>query len=270
MTESERNAVWAVQLTLLARFDAVCRRHGLAYFAGGGTLLGAVRHQGYIPWDDDIDLFMLRADYDRLVAVGAAFSPPFFLQTAYNDVSYSRGHAQLRLDGTTAILAGERGHYRFHQGIFIDIFPLDFVPDDPAEQAAQRRRLARWNKWLAATVRYPGSPHKTPLKTALHHLLSSIPYRWIFRKMEGECKRYKNTSRVALLSFDPGSDRWVMPADAFAGAVYWPFEDAKIPIPVGFDEVLTAAYGDWRTPRKEPTYHEGVFYDPHRDWREYV
>lgn len=270
MTESERRAVWAVQLRLLARFDGVCRRHGLTYFAGGGTLLGAVRHGGYIPWDDDIDLFMLREDYDRLVAVGAAFAPPFFLQTAYNDGGYSRGHAQLRLDGTTAILAGERGHYRFHQGIFIDVFPLDFIPDDPDEQAAQRRRLARWNRWLAATVRYPGSPHKTPVKTAVHHLLSPIPYRWLFRKMEEECKRYENTSRVALLSFDPQSDRWVMPADAFAGAVYWPFEDTKIPIPVGFDDVLTAAYGDWRIPRKEPTYHEGVFFDPHRDWREYV
>ena len=262
--------MWAVQLRLLARFDGVCRRHGLTYFAGGGTLLGAVRHGGYIPWDDDIDLFMLREDYDRLVAVGAAFSAPFFLQTAYNDVRYSRGHAQLRLDGTTAILAGERGHYRFHQGIFIDVFPLDFVPDGPAEQAAQRRRLARWNRWLAATVRYPGSPHKTPVKTAVHHLLSPIPYRWLFRKMEGECKQYENTSRVALLSFDPQSDRWVMPADAFAGALYWPFEDTKIPIPVGFDDILTAAYGDWRIPKKEPTYHEGVFFDPHRDWREYV
>lgn len=265
-----KNRVWAAQLRLLAAFDEVCRRRGLTYFAGGGTLLGAVRHGGYIPWDDDIDLFMLREDYDRLLTLESDFAAPFFLQTAYNDVGYSRGHAQLRLDGTTAILAGERGHYRFHQGIFIDVFPLDFVPDDPAQQAAQRRRLARWNKWLAATVRYPGSPHKSPLKTALHYLLSPIPYRWIFRKMEGECKRYRHTSRVALLSFDPQSDRWVMPADAFVGAVYWPFEHTRIPVPVGFDDILTTAYGDWRTPRQDPTYHGDVFYDPHRDWREYV
>lgn len=262
--------VWAVQLRLLGQFDAVCRRHGLAYFAGGGTLLGTVRHGGYIPWDDDIDLFMLRDDYNRLLTLTAEFSAPFFLQTAYNDEGYSRGHAQLRMDGTTAVLAGERGRYRFHQGIFIDIFPLDFVPDDPAQQAAQRRRLARWNKWLAATVRYPGSPHKTPLKTAIHHLLSPIPYRWLYRGMERECMRYRHTARVALLSFLPESDGWVMPAAAFSGAVAMPFEDTVIPVPVGFDTILTAAYGDWRTPRPDPTYHEGVFFDPHRDWREYV
>ena len=261
--------VWEAQLRLLDAFDGVCRRHGLTYFAGGGTLLGAVRHGGYIPWDDDIDLFMLRTDYDRLLAVGGAFRPPFFLQTAYNDIDYSRGHAQLRLDGTTAILAGERGHYRFHQGIFIDIFPLDFVPDDPREQAAQRRRLARWNRWLAATVRYPGSPHKTPLKTAVHRLLKPIPYRWLYRRMEEECKRYTRTERVALLTFQPESERWVMPADAFAGTVAWPFEDTGVPVPVGYDGVLAAAYGDWRTPRHEPTCHDGVIFDVHRDWREY-
>ena len=264
------NEIWQAQLRLLAAFDGVCRRHGLTYFAGGGTLLGAVRHGGYIPWDDDIDLFMLRGDYDRLLAVGAAFRPPFFLQTAYNDVGYSRGHAQLRLDGTTAILAGERGKYRFHQGIFIDIFPLDYIPDDPAEQAAQRRRLARWNRLLAATVRYPGSPHKTPLKTVVHYLLKPIPYRWLYRRMEGECRRYHRTHRVALLSFLPQSDRWVLPASAFSAAVEWEFENVKIPIPVGFDAILTTAYGDWRIPHHDPTYHEGVFYDPHHDWREYV
>lgn len=264
------NEVWAVQLRLLCAFDGVCFRHGLTYFAGGGTLLGAVRHGGYIPWDDDVDLFMPRYDYDRLLALTAAFRPPFFLQTAYNDTGYSRGHAQLRLDGTTAILTGERGKYRFHQGIFIDIFPLDFVPDDPVEQAAQRRRLARWNRLLAATVRYPGSPHKTPLKTAIHCLLKPVPYRWIYRRMEAECKRYHRTSRVALLGFAPQSDRWVMPASAFAGSVRWSFEGTTIPIPVGFDAVLTAAYGDWRTPHHAPTCHEGIFFDPHRDWRAYI
>lgn len=272
VVSADVKAVWAVQLRLLARLDEVCRRRGWTYFAGGGTLLGAVRHGGYVPWDDDIDLFMLREDYDRLLAVGdELFTPPFFLQTAYNDVGYSRGHAQLRMDGTTAILAGERGRYSFHQGVFIDIFPLDAVPDDRDAQAAQRRRLARWNRLLAATVRYPGSPHKTPWKTLVHHLLSPIPYRWFYRGMERECRRYAGeaTQRVGLLSFAPDEDRWVMPRACFSAAVRMPFEWVELPIPVGFDAILTAAYGDYRTPRREPTCHDGVILDAHRDYREY-
>lgn len=265
--------VWAVQLALLAEFDRVCREQGLAYFAGGGTLLGAVRHGGYIPWDDDIDLFMPRRDYDRLLAVGEeAFAPPCFLQSAYNDTRYSRGHAQLRMDGTTAILEGERGRYTFHQGIFVDIFPLDAVPDEPWEQTAQRRRLARWNRLLAATVRYAGSPHKTAAKTAVHHALSLVPYRWLFRGMERECTRYEgaSTRRVGLLSFAPQSDRWVMPRSCFSDAAWLPFEFTRIPVPVDFDAILTTAYGDYLTLRQEPTCHTGVFYDPHRDYRHYL
>ena len=270
---ARQKAVWAVELELLEQFDAVCRKHGLVYFAGGGTLLGAVRHGGLIPWDDDIDLFMPRRDYDRLLAVGdAAFAPPYFLQTAYNDVDYSRGHAQLRRDGTTTILEGEWGRYTFHQGIFIDVFPLDAVPDERAAQMAQRRRLARWNRLLAATVRYPGSPHKTPLKTAVHRMLSLVPYRWLYRRMEAECKRYdgQSTRRVGLLSFDPRSDRWVMPRSCFAGAAYLPFEHTRIPVPVDFDTILTTAYGDYLTPRQAPACHAGAFFDPHRDYREYL
>lgn len=270
---AEMKAVWAVQLALLAHLDEVCRRYGLAYYAGGGTLLGAVRHGGYIPWDDDLDVFMPRRDYDRLLAVGEeAFSPPYFLQSAYNDVRYGRGHAQLRMDGTTAILEGERGHYRFHQGIFIDVFPLDAVPDSPQEQADQRRRLRRWNRLLAATVRYDGSPHKTAAKTALHYLLSLIPYRWLFYGMERECKRYDGapTCRVALLSFAPDADRWVMPRRCFSGEAYLPFEFTRIPVPLDADAILAIAYGDYLTLRQEPTCHVGVFFDPHRDYRHYL
>ena len=273
LVTSEMKAVWAVQLTLLAHFDQVCRTYGLRYFAGGGTLLGAVRHGGYIPWDDDIDLFMLRADYDRLLAVGEeAFLPPYFLQTAYNDTRYGRGHAQLRMDGTTAILAGERGRYTFHQGIFIDIFPLDAVPDDREAQIAQRRRLARWNRLLAASVRYAGSPHKTTVKSAVHGVLSLIPYRWLYRGMERECRRYEGepTDRVALLTFAPAADRWVMPRVCYSDEGYLPFEFTDIPVPVDCDRILAAAYGDYLTLRQDPTCHSGVFYDPHRDYHHYL
>ena len=123
---ADMKKVWAAQLDLLERFQEVCHRHGLRFFASGGTLLGAIRHKGYIPWDEDIDIMMMREDYEKLLAIAPQeFTAPYFFQTAWNDKQYSRGHAQLRNSNTTAVLADEADrHYPFNQGIFIDIFPL--------------------------------------------------------------------------------------------------------------------------------------------------
>ena len=124
--------IWAVELDLLCEFQRVADKYGIKYIANGGTMLGAVRHKGFIPWDDDIDLMMMRDEYDRLCEIAPKeFRHPYFFQTEYSDPGSLRCHAQLRNSETTAILDDEKnGHFHFNQGIFIDIFPLDAVPDD--------------------------------------------------------------------------------------------------------------------------------------------
>ena len=121
--------VWAVELDMLEKLLSVCKKHDIKIFASGGTMLGAVRHQGFIPWDDDIDMMMFRDDYEKLCKVAQEeFEYPYFFQTEYTDVGSLRGHAQLRNSATTGILAGERNQkYSFNQGIFLDIFPLDNI-----------------------------------------------------------------------------------------------------------------------------------------------
>ena len=93
--------VWAVQLSMLDEVERICRKYGLRYFADSGTLIGAVRDKGYIPWDDDIDLAMLREDYERFVKVAPReLGEGLKLQTVYTEENYLRGHAQIR-DGRT-------------------------------------------------------------------------------------------------------------------------------------------------------------------------
>lgn len=88
--------VWDVQLGLLIQLDNVCKRYGLCWYPIGGTLLGAVRHKGYIPWDDDLDVCMTRSDYEKLIKVAASdFPHPYFLQHSYSEKCYHRGHASL-------------------------------------------------------------------------------------------------------------------------------------------------------------------------------
>ena len=89
--------VWAVELDLLKEFKRVCNKYDLKYCADGGTLLGAIRHQGFIPWDDDLDIAMLRKDFEKLNEVAPAeFKKPYFWQTEETDKGSARGHAQLR------------------------------------------------------------------------------------------------------------------------------------------------------------------------------
>lgn len=268
-----RKQVWAVELLLLEQLDRVCRQHGLRYFAAGGTLLGAVRHAGFIPWDDDIDLFMLRPEYDRLLAVAPqAFAAPVFFQCVQTDRRYSRGHAQLRHSGTTAILPGEGRVFPFNQGIFIDIFPLDAVPDDPAELRALRRHLLLCERLLNIGVRYPANPHKTLPKTLLHAAAMLLPYRAVCRRRDALAGRYNGrpAARVAPLTFQAQDDRLLYPAESFRQVQYLPFEYTTVPVPAGYDAVLRVQYGDYWQPRREPSFHDGAFFDPGRSYRDYT
>ena len=124
--------VWAVELDLLAEFDRVCKKYGIKYIASGGTMLGAVRHKGFIPWDDDIDVMMLRDDYEKLLScANVEFQHPYYFLTTRPNCDWLRGYSKLCNSDTTAILKSQQHMgYQFNQGIFIDIFPLDNVCDN--------------------------------------------------------------------------------------------------------------------------------------------
>ena len=126
LVSSQMKKVWAVELDLLAEFDRVCKKYNISYSLDSGSLLGAIRHKGFIPWDDDIDIIITRPNYNKLLDIvlkNNEFKEPYFFQCAYTDKNYIRGHAQLRNSDTTGILKSEVNcDCVFNQGIFIDIF----------------------------------------------------------------------------------------------------------------------------------------------------
>ena len=127
----KREKVWKIELDILMELDRICRKYDLRYFLDSGTLLGAVRHKGFIPWDDDIDLTMPRKDYDRLIEIASQeLKSPYYLQHITTDPKYPGLHVKIRNTDTTAIIKS----WLFtdvNQGIFIDIFPLEGLPNDP-------------------------------------------------------------------------------------------------------------------------------------------
>ncbi len=278
----EMKEVWAVELDLLVRLLDVCRRHDIPIFASGGTMLGAVRHQGFIPWDDDIDMMMLREDYDRLCAVAETeFQYPYFFQTEYTDHGSLRGHAQLRNSETTAILLKERDrHFRFNQGIFIDIFPLDAVTDDEAAFARQERDAQRYKKraktYARLSTRYRAKPGvKGAVKAVLHRCCSAL-FETLevcaYQRFEETCSRYNHTAtaRISTLSFQFSNRQHFKYRADYAQLIELPFEFITLPVGKQYDHALTCRYGDYLSPVTGSSVHGDVIFDTDRPYTERI
>ena len=131
----EIKSLWAVELDLYTAFCRVCEANGLRHFVSYGTLLGAVRHGGFIPWDDDIDILMPREDYNRLLKIGSdSFGEPYFFQTTLTEKYFWRAHIQLRNSNTTGYVPQDACK-DINRGIFLDIAPLVEVSDS---------KIGRW------------------------------------------------------------------------------------------------------------------------------
>ena len=128
LSPEEFRTMQLLQLDMLVELDRVCRKNDIKYTIFGGTLLGAVRHKGYIPWDDDADVAMLREDYDKFKKVTNQLNADIcYFQDHDTDPEYRWGYGKLRRTGTTYVRVGQE-HLKCKTGVFIDVFPMDDIP----------------------------------------------------------------------------------------------------------------------------------------------
>lgn len=268
----ELKKVWNVELDLLKRFLDFCTANNLKCWVDGGTMLGAVRHKGFIPWDDDVDMVMPRADYDRMLRLAPRyFTEPYFLQSAYSDVDYFRGHAQFRRSDTAAIRPSD-SFQPFNQGIFIDIFVLDNAPDD--EEARKKiihdsTRIFRFLKAKNTAILTSGRLGLVFRKIKCRHEVKKKGWTAIYKRAEDMLRSTEgeDCKCVAELSFS--GDSIMFPRHIFDETVWMDFENIKVPVPKDFDTFLRTQYGDnYMTPIKAPTYHGELVFDTEHPYTE--
>ena len=239
--------VQAVQLDILKKVDCICKKYSIRYYMIGGTLLGAVRHGGFIPWDDDIDIAMFREDYDRFCSVcETALPDDLYLQNPEHDKGYWHFFTKIRKNGTVfednVTVASTH-----HNGIYIDIFPLDNIP----------ARDSFWQKFKYFFLRAALSAmlyknHYRDYKKRIIKMISAglslIPVWCIMKVSDRIMKAYNKKETGYVTSFMSGYGyhaQRMNKREIYGSPVPLMFEGSEFPAPQNYARYLTNLFGDY-------------------------
>ena len=237
--------IQAIELDLLIRFDKVCKKHKLQYFLVAGTLLGAIRHKGFVPWDDDIDVGMLREDYDKFLKLAREFSHPYFFQTNETDKGYLMPKVRIRNSETT-FAHKFWGHSGYNQGIFLDVFPFDQCSLTDREELF--KEIDFYNSFNSAYMKILGNKLNDKGKALLINNIDLSP-RQALDNIHKLCVKYRKSNQDYVTSYtSTGLYAWkriTYKKTDFSDFVNVDFCGYSFPAPVGYESVLRTEYGDY-------------------------
>lgn len=242
MTLSE---VKHIQLEILDYIDNVCKKNNIEYWLDGGSLIGAVRHSGYIPWDDDIDIIIRRKDYDKALQLFDEYSTRFRVLSfkKADDYYYPFGKV---VDTHTKLI--EKGIKPIHNmGVYVDVFPLDFIPTDKKDRERFYDTVFRYRSMVYySTFTFEQFKNATLLQKT-KSLISKI-YGWkrALIKLDCLCRKASNEYTEYMMEMIGVSKKYIfVHKEVFEDTLYTKFEGINRPIPIGYDKYLTASYGNY-------------------------
>lgn len=252
----ELRHVQTVAVRILNEFDRVCRALDIPYVVYGGTAIGAVRHHGFIPWDDDVDVALSRAAYERFLREAPELlSSEFAIANARTMAEFPSTYSQLTLKGTLFIPDFYKAA-TYRPPLSLDVFPLDNVADDP--RAARRQCRATWVWGRLKFLRATATPYLalTGWKRFLVLAACAIAHgsmcvlhvspRWIQQQWEGAARRYEGEETRLVADFSDRSPMdWATSEEEMFPAIDVPFEDITVRLPRHYDAILTRGYGDY-------------------------
>ena len=251
MQDMEKNVLRELQLVeleLLEQVDAICTKHGISYFLDSGTALGAVRHGGFIPWDDDVDIGMLRDDYERFLRIAEKeLDRKYCLQTRDNEPNFGKYSAKIRKRGT---VFPEKGSEKLKErGIFVDIYPFDYT-DSNIKKANRHLNKARRMLLLLRFVQTK-ERRGSAAKRILHALSTRlIPEKKLENRYLRYCAKYAKmpTSNITCFSYRMARDKnLIFSVEEMVPSRRISFEGKEFLIMNHYDYYLRIMYGDYLT-----------------------
>lgn len=250
MKTNELVALHKALLILADEVDRICAECDIKYSLIGGSMLGAIRHKGFIPWDDDLDIGMLRTDYDKfLQACSTKLGDRFVLQTNENDPNYVYGFSKILLKNTSLIQFGHE-KTKHKKGIYVDIFPYDNIPDNNALRSLQRNKNYILIKLLDRKFKeavYTNSKIKKIIIAVLEIVASLFSTKKLIIMLNNNMGKYSDmeTKCISAMSGFYGYDGETIPLSLFENVIKVPFEDREYCIVKEYDDFLTRYYGDY-------------------------
>ena len=241
----------SVCLDLVMEVDRICRLNNIEYTLEGGTLIGAVREHGFIKWDDDADISMTRDAYNkfRIACRKDLDTEKYFLQDYQTDPEYPWGYSKLRMNGTSLVQIGQED-LKFHDGIFIDIFIYDNVPDGYINRRLHFAACYCIRKCQYSVVGKKQA--KYPALRVLYSVIDKIPNRWLFTWLEMMAretgKKKTELMRHYTFPYFRKECKYGLPSYCFNDYIDADFEGKKVRIMKEYDTFLTLKYGDYMTP----------------------
>lgn len=258
-----------VQLEILLEFDRICKEHNLKYQLFAGTLLGAIRHKGFIPWDDDIDVIMKRDEYDKFINICKSNpNDKYFLQNYETDPNFFRQFSRLRKNNTLCLQKAYKD-INMHHGIFIDIFPLDNVKTNSIAEKLRYKLLYFLMKVNFIRNRSISKKSHLVIKRVIARIVRStniILNNTSFNKLKTKVMKIYNNKHTGYLNHMTNGTttarfhKYLISFDDYTKTIERDFEGYKFPIPENYDKILTNIFGDYMKlpPKDMQRSHHGI------------